>query len=329
VGRDEQRLRSALVRSLLLGSVIAIAFALLAAALVSRRIARPLRRLTTATRRLRSGDLTARAQDAGASGELGELAAAFDAMAGALERQERSRRLFVADLSHEVRTPLTILRGNLEELIDGIDEPAPARLASLHEEVRRLESLVHQLDALGRAGAPVLGLDRAPVDLAAVVGVEIEALRPQLASKGLHVDTDLTPVIVSGDRSKLGQVVANLLSNAMKFTPQGGHVDVCVEALDADTARLAVADDGPGIPAAERAHVFERFWRGDAAHGVAGRGIGLAVVEGIVRAHGGEVEVGAGPRGGARFAATLPRHPDSAAERSGSARVTHSLIPPR
>ena len=307
LGRDEQRLRSALGRAVLLGSAIAIAIALLVAALVSRRIARPLRRLTATARRLRAGDLAARAEQAGTAGELGELAQAFDAMADALEREERARRLLVADLSHELRTPITILRGNLEELIDGIDQPTPGRLASLHEEVLRLDSLIAQLDALGRAGAPVLGLDRAPVNLADVTATEVEALRTQLAAKSLTVHPALNPVTVHGDRGKLGQVVANLLSNALKFTPDGGHIDVSVGEVDAATAHLVVGDDGPGIPPADREHVFERFWRGRAAGTVAGRGIGLAVVDEIVRAHGGRITVDTSPRGGARFTATLPR----------------------
>ena len=306
LGRDEQRLRSALGRAVLLGSAIAIAVALMVAALVSRRIARPLRRLTATARRLRAGDLAARAEQAGTAGELGELAQAFDAMADALEREERARRLLVADLSHELRTPITILRGNLEELIDGIDQPTPGRLASLHEEVLRLDSLIAQLDALGRAGAPVLGLDRAPVNLADVTATEVEAVRTQLAAKSLTVHPALTPVTVHGDRGKLGQVVANLLSNALKFTPDGGHIDVSVGEVDAATARLVVGDDGPGITPADREHVFERFWRGRAAGAVAGRGIGLAVVDEIVRAHGGRITVDTSPRGGARFTAMLP-----------------------
>ena len=305
LGAAEQRMRDALAGAVLLGSAIAVAIALLAAGLVWGRLSAPLRRLTAAARRLRSGDLGARAGDSQAPGELGELADAFDSMAASLEREDEARRRLVTDLSHEVRTPLTILRGNLEELIDGIEQPTPARLGSLHEEVLRLESLVEQLDALRRAGAPVLAIDCAPFDLAQLTAAEVEAFNPRFAAKGLRVHTQLETARLRGDRAKLGQVVANLLSNALKFAPEGGSVDVAVGARNG-TVELDVSDDGPGIPAGERERVFDRFWRGAAAGGVAGRGIGLAVVDEIVRAHGGSVAVGRGRRGGARFTVSLP-----------------------
>jgi two-component system sensor histidine kinase BaeS len=307
LARDEQRLRDALRDAVLVGSAISVALALLIAAAVSGRIVRPLRRLITAARRLRAGELGARAEQSGMPGELGELARAFDAMAEAQEREARARTQMVADLSHEVRTPMTVLRGNLEELIDGIEEPTPERLASLHEEVLRLDGLVEQLDALGRAGAAVRGPDREPVDLGELTAAALEGLMPQLAAKRLAVHRDLASIVVQGDRVKLGQVVANLLSNALKFAPERGNIDVTVATFGSDEAGLVVADDGPGIPPEERDRAFERFWRGSASTGVAGRGIGLAVVHEIVHAHGGTVTVDKSARGGARLTVRLPR----------------------
>lgn len=304
----EQRLRDKLAGAALIGSLVAVAIALLVAGLVWRRLALPLRRLTGAARRLRAGDLGARAEDAHAPGELGELAEAFDGMAAGLEDEEEARRRLVTDLSHEVRTPLTVLRGNLEALIDGVEQPTPERLGSLHEEVLRLESLVEQLDALRRAGVPMVTLHLAPLDLAEVAAAEVAALAPQFAAKDLRVSTTLTAGPVRGDRAKLGQVVSNLLSNALKFAPEHGHVEIAVRVGD-DAVDLEVDDDGPGIAAADRDRVFERFWRGPAAESVAGRGIGLAVVDEIVRAHGGTVAAGQGSRGGARLTVTLPLEP--------------------
>jgi two-component system sensor histidine kinase BaeS len=241
-------------------------------------------------------------------GELGELARAFDTMAEAQERETRARAQLVADLSHEVRTPMTILRGNLEELIDGIEAPTPDRLASLHEEILRLDGLIQHLDALGRAGTTIREPDREPVELSELIRAALEALTPQFTAKQLIVHHDLVPVVVHGDRVKLGQVVANLLSNALKFAPGRGTIDVTVVADDsAGEAVLVVADDGPGLPREERERAFDRFWRGSAAAGVAGRGIGLAVVQEIVHAHGGTAAVDEGPRGGARFTIRLPR----------------------
>jgi two-component system sensor histidine kinase BaeS len=301
----EQRLRDHLAAATLVGSLIAVTIALLAAAVVGRRVTAPLRRITAAARRLRRGELDARTRDARAPGELGELARAFDDMADTLEHEASARRQVVADLSHEVRTPLAVLRGNLEELIDGIEQPTPARLGSLHEEVVRLESLVEQLDALRRAGAPTITARLEPVDLAALAACEVEALTTKFAAKGINVETRLQRACVRGDRAKLGQVISNLLANALKFAPEHGRVEITVTA-GGGAARLTVSDDGRGIPAAERERVFERFWRSDSARGVAGRGIGLAVVAEIVRAHDGTVIADDSALGGARLTVTLP-----------------------
>ena len=316
--RAEALLRDNLVRAALLGSAIAAAIALVGAALVSRRLAQPLQRLTQAARRLQSGDLNARADGASAPGELGELSQAFDGMADALARQERARRRLASELAHELRTPVTILRGNLEELIDGDDQPTPARLGSLHEEALRLGSLVEQLDALARAEAPVATLDRERVDLARLAAAQLEALAPQLDAKRLEVERRLDPVLADVDRARLGQVLANLLGNALKFTPEGGSIQIVVAQRD-DAARIEVADSGPGIPDDELPRVFERFWRGRAGDAVGGRGVGLAVVDDIVRAHGGNVHVTNDPAGGARFVVSLPQSAPTPLPRSSAA----------
>ncbi len=306
---SETAIRDNLVRAALIGSAIAAAIALLGAAVVSRRLARPLQRLSQAARGLESGDLDARVDGGGAPGELGELSRAFDRMADTLARQERSRRRLAGELGHELRTPVTILRGNLEELLETGEEPTADRLASLHEEVLRLGSLVEQLDSLAHAEAPVATLDRTDVDLAALARAQLETLAPQLEAKRLTVGHTLDPVTVRVDRARIGQVIANLLANALKFTPEGGHIEVTVTAGE-DEARIDVADTGPGIPEDERARVFERFWRGRAGAAVGGRGVGLAVVADIVHAHGGRVEVhGDGPDRGARFTVALPFAP--------------------
>ncbi len=299
----EALVRDNLVRAALLGSAIAVAIALIGAAVVSRRLAGPLQRLARAARRLESGDLDARVDGGHAPGELGELSRAFDRMADRLGQQERSRRRLAGELAHELRTPATILRGNLEELLDTGEEPTADRLASLAEEVLRLGSPVEQLDALAQAQAPVATLDRTDVDLGALARAQIEALAPQLEAKRLTVEQRLDALSVRGDRARIGQVIANLLSNALKFTPEGGCIEVAVTACE-DEARIDVTDSGPGIPEDERPHLFERFWRGRAGEAV----VGLAVVADIVRAHGGRVDAdSAGLGRGARFTVTLPK----------------------
>ena len=169
----------------------------------------------------------------------------------------------------------------------------------------RLGALVEDLDALAHADAPVAVIDREPVELEALARAQVEALRPRLDAKALTLEQQFSPVTVLGDRARLGQVLANLLSNAIKFTPEGGQIKVLVDTADG-AARISVADSGPGIPADEQGRVLERFWRGSAARGTSGRGIGLAVAADIIRAHGGQIEVGKADAGGARFVVTLP-----------------------
>jgi two-component system sensor histidine kinase BaeS len=303
--RTQRLLRDKLFGAVLLGSAAAIAIALLGATLVTRTIATPLRQLATAARRLQAGDLSARAQAETAPGELGELSRAFDDMAQTLDRERGARQRLVSDLSHEVRTPLAILQGNLEELVDEVAEPTPTRLASLHEEVLRLGRLVEDLDALAHAEAPVAVVDCQPVSLADLTAAQLEGLRPALDSKGLIVEQRLSPITVSGDRARLGQLLANLLGNAVKFTPDGGTIHILLEEVDG-CARLTVRDTGPGVTEAERAHVFERFWRGSSTAGTSGHGIGLAVASEIARAHRGRIDLREAEGGGAAFTVTLP-----------------------
>jgi two-component system sensor histidine kinase BaeS len=304
----EREVRDALGRTVLAGAGLAVLLAVAVAVFVSRRVTRPVIVLTGAVRRLEAGDRHARAgPEAGAGpGELGELAVAFDQMADALRRQDELRRNLVADVAHELRTPVTILQASCEEMADGLADPTPERLSSLHEEVLRLGRVVEDLEALNRAEAAGLHLDRRPVDLAFVAAGAVDALRPQFDDAKLHLATDLVPVTIEGDATRLHQVVTNLLTNALKFTPPGGTVTVRVVATGS-LACLEVADTGPGIEPAELPHVFERFWRGRAAHGKAGTGIGLAIVAELARAHGGRAEADSHPGAGATFRVLLPQ----------------------
>jgi|GEM_PF-2747888 len=302
----ERDLESSLRWSILAAAAVAILVALGVALLVARRLGRPLTRLTRAARRLGSGDLSARAGDEDAPGELGELAATFDQMAEALAREDEVRRVLVADVAHELRTPVTILQASLEELVDGTVEPETDRLSSLHDEVLRLARILQDLESLAAAQAAGLEMTAQPVDLAEVASEAIERLRGAFATAEVEPHVALAPTTVLGDPARLDQVVTNLLTNAMKFTPPGGDVQVRVATMNGD-ARLEVEDSGPGIAPDEIDHVFERFWRGSAGRATSGSGVGLAVVAELVRAHHGRVEVTSAPGEGARFAVILPR----------------------
>ena len=227
-------------------------------------------------------------------------------MAETIEREDTLRRAFASDVAHELRTPVAIAQGELEALVDGIQQPTPERLRSLHEEMLRLARIVEDVETLAAAEAAQFRLERETVDLAEVARDVVTSLHAQADTSGLKLTTQLQPAPVDADRARLEQIARNLLGNALKFTPTGGSVAVSVASANG-TARLVVEDTGPGIAQDELPHLFERFWRGQSARGSAGSGVGLAVVAELVRAHGGQVNATARPGGGARFTVTLPR----------------------
>jgi signal transduction histidine kinase len=284
---------------------VALAAALAVSAYVSRRLARPLVALAGAAHRLAAGDRTARAH-LDAPGELGELARAFDTMADEVVGAETMRRRLAADVAHELRTPLAALQAGLEELRDGLGTPDTRRLAALHDQTLRLGRLVQDLADLSAAESAALSLHPVDANLTEVARTALAAQRPQLDAAGLQVDARLaTPVPVRADPDRIHQAVANLLANAVRYCRPGDRVTVCAYAENG-SAVLEVADTGPGIPAEELPHVFDRLWRGQHAHSVTGSGIGLAVVRELVTAHGGTVTAASPPDGGTTVTIRLP-----------------------
>lgn len=210
-------------------------------------------------------------------------------------------------MAHELRTPLTILRGTLEGLTDGVVEPSPARMASLHDDVLRLIRVVDDLEALASADAAGLSLQLGIVDLSVLAEGTIARLAAQFEAAEVGLSLRATQTLVRADPLRLGQVLTNLLTNGLKFTPSGGSVTVTVE-RDGQTACLVVTDSGVGIPNEEQDRVFDRFWRGAAARAVAGSGIGLTVAAELVSAHGGDIRVHSQPGSGTRMTVTLPAY---------------------
>lgn len=269
----------------------ALLLALAAGWLVTRLLTGPIALTTRAARSFAAGDRTARAEVTG-PGELAELAQAFNAMADAVTRSERDRRNLTADVAHELRTPLAALQAGLEELRDGLVEPDAARLAGLHDQALRLGRIVADLAELSAAEAEAgVSVERVPVDLARLAADEVAARDPQLRAAGLDVELTVDgPADVLADADRLHQALGNVLANAARYCTSGDRVGVRVGTADGH-AVLEVADSGPGIPADELPHVFDRLWRGRGAARVAGSGIGLAVAREIVLAHGGTIEV--------------------------------------
>lgn len=299
------RASDAIVRNVGLAAALALVVAVLAAILATRFLTRPIVALSEAARAVGRDGPDRRPPMPEAPGELGELSRTLDEMATTLAREDAMRRGLVADVAHELRTPVTILQAATEEMADGLVDATPERLASLHEEILRLSRIVEDLGTLAAADAATLRMDRQPVDLADVAGECAVRLQDRFAEANLELELDVKPVIVQGDAARLGQVVTNLLINAVKFTPGGGRVTVSVSP-EHDQAVLTVRDSGPGIPEDELPHVFERFWRGRQVPDAGGSGVGLAVVAEIVRAHGGTVSAQRPPGGGAEFTVHLP-----------------------
>ncbi len=305
LGGADGALRTALLQAIAGAAGVAALLALLAGLTVARRIARPVERLIAATRSMAGGDRAARAGDVRAPGELGELAAAFDQMADTLDREDRIRRDMVAGVAHELRTPIAVLQAGHEALLDGVAEPTPDELSSLRDEVLRLARMVDDLQTLAAADAAALHLARRRCDLADIAATAADSLARRFEAADIELDRQLSPVPVLADPRWLHQVVTNLLTNALKFTPAGGRVSVRAGLAGAD-AVLEVADTGIGIPADDLPRIFDRFWRGQGAAQASGSGIGLAVAAELARAHGGRLTAASTAGRGTTMTLTMP-----------------------
>jgi signal transduction histidine kinase len=306
-------------------ALFALGLAVIVAAGLAQRFTTPLRRLTEATRALAEGDLSQRvpaAQVTGGSSELTELAVQFNAMAEQLEesidiiRRDRDRsRDFLADVSHELRTPIAALRTFNELLQQQAADDPDARaefLESSAQQIERLDWLAQNLLELSKLDSGLVMLDLRPDDLRAAVESAVEQARPAARRRGIELSltTPDRPLRIRHDPQRIGQVVTNLVNNALKFTLRGGSVEVAVRPK-LEGAEIEVSDTGVGIGASELPRIFDRFYRGTLANEArgSGSGLGLAIVRSIVDMHGGNVTVDSRLGKGSRFLVTLPRDP--------------------
>ena len=286
----------------LTSAIVAVAVALYLAWTLSGS----LRLIRGGAERMRAGDLDTRVKEGG-DDEVRAVARALNDLAETLQQEESLRKESVDDLAHELRTPAMGLLARIEAAQDGVLDDEAANLAAMHDEATRLTRLLDDLSLLADAARPGLLLERTPVDLAAVADRRAGAVRQQFENKGIALSWEVEPVVVDGDFKRLEQIVANLLSNALRYTDPGGRVVVRVR-LESGNAILEVADTGIGVAEGDVEHVFERFWRGEKSRSrtTGGAGIGLAIVKELVRAHGGQVSVDSAPGEGSTFRVTLP-----------------------
>lgn len=277
---------------------------------VSRRLTRPLRDVADAARRLARGDFTVRAQPRPASWDRTSLALAedFNFMAASLERLNDERQSMIADIAHELRTPLTAIQLQLEAVQDGIDPLTPAVIDRLSDETRLLSRLIADLRTLSLAEAGQLSLDLEELDLHAF----LESLRSSFEARAQTKDIALRlegamGVTVQADAERLRQIVGNLLSNALRHTPQGGEMTLGLEESGA-WATISVKDTGPGLTEEALEHAFNRFYRSGKGRVRAegGSGLGLAIVKALTELHGGRVGAENQAEGGALFRVALP-----------------------
>lgn len=303
------RFQQAQLRNLAIATLAAVLFAALAAALLSRIFLAPARAIGAATHRLAAGDFTARAGVTSAD-EFGRLADDFNLLARTLQQNEEMRRRMMADVAHELRTPLSVVQGELAAVEDGIRSFGPETLASLQAETRALGKLVDDLYQLALSDLGALDYRRQDVDLRAQVAEALEPLRERCAAAGLELDdagVGGPPLHVHADPDRLGQLVANLIENALRYTDAPGRIVVACQLADRH-ARLEISDTAPGVPPELLERLFERFFRAEDSRtrAAGGAGLGLAICRNIVEAHDGTISAAPSPIGGLRVTVDLP-----------------------
>jgi two-component system sensor histidine kinase BaeS len=310
VGRHlDMAFHTATLISLGVAVAVSTAAALLVSALVSERVVRPVRGLATAAQQIAVGSRGARVPVRGTD-ELAHLGAAFNEMATSLEHAEDVRRQLLADVAHELRTPIATVESYVEALADGVLAPDAENWNAIRSETSRLGRLVADLQRVSQAEAHQLDLHPAPTDPGELVRSAVTSARPAFAAKEVALEHEIEPDLpaVTVDPARIEEVLANLMTNALRHTPPGGTVRVSA-APDAQAIAIAVADNGEGIAGEHLDRVFERFYRVDPARARSsgGTGIGLAIVRAIVEAHGGTVTADSdGPGSGATFTVRLP-----------------------
>jgi len=303
-----RRLSVAINRFLLLGGALAIGLALVLTLVLSRRISSPIGALAEAARKLGQGDLSQRFQYQG-KGEIAALAQAFNFMAADLQRIEELRRNMVADVAHELRTPLSNIRGYLEAIRDEVIKPDEDTIRSISEETSLLSRLVDELQELSLAEAGELTLVCQAEDISSLIRQAVIPWQPQLTAKGISLSLDLPNdlPLVNIDWQRVNQILHNLLENAVTHTHKGGTITVAASAQDG-WVEVSVSDTGEGIPAEDLPRIFERFYRVDKSRSRAtgGSGLGLTISKRLVEAHGGKITVQSELGKGSRFSFTLP-----------------------
>ncbi len=335
LGQAEQTVLRQVQRAILLSAFVAGLAAVGIGGLVVYTLLRPLTALHQGVTALGRGDLSV-VVPVHSNDELGKLAEAFNAMTAQLRRHEELRKQLLADVAHELRTPLSVIQGNLQAMLEGVYPLSADEVRTVHRQTQLLSRLVEDLHELAQAEAGALPLQRQPQSVTAALQQMASLVSPVMARRGitLQVTTPSPDLVISVDPDRLQQILYNLLGNALRHTPAGGTIRLHATQTAAGRARIFVADSGPGIPPEHLPHVFDRFYRvprdtsthlkwesgaRDESDLTSGAGLGLAIVRALVEAHGGTLGVENTPGSGATFWVELPLAASSLVPSSGSA----------
>jgi signal transduction histidine kinase len=297
-------------RAIWLAAVVAGGLALVIGGLLAYGLVRPIRQLTSAIGAVARGDLSHRVSISSRD-EIGGLADSFNSMAADLEKAEHLRRNMMADIAHELRNPIAVLQANLEAVVDGVLPPTAENLQPLLDQSQLLSRLVDDLRTLALAESGQLSLNRAPTDPAEIVHSVVLQFTQQAEARHITIQSDIAPNLpqVALDSQRIAQVLGNLLSNAIRHTPESGSIECrLTRDTNAKQVMFVVSDTGSGIPPQALPHIFERFYRADSSRSRAGggTGLGLSIAKQLVELHGGRIWAESEPGKGTRVAFALP-----------------------
>ncbi|MBU4439632.1 MAG: HAMP domain-containing histidine kinase [Acetobacterium sp.] len=304
---DFQFLKS--LNAILIGiGFVSLFLSIVLGSFLAKRLSKPILKTVNVAKQISEGDYAVRIEENTNTTELDELIDAINHLADSLGKQEALRKQLTADVAHELRTPLTSVGTHIEAMIEGVWEPTTQRLQSCYDEILRIGKIIQDLENLARVESENLKLDKKQLNLTEVTKKVLGNLEAEISKKNLRVSIEGSSSEIFGDPDRISQVLVNLISNAIKYTSEGGQIQILIAEKN-QLVKISVKDNGVGISEDEQPYIFERFYRADKSRNrlTGGTGIGLAIVKSIVTAHGGTVEVESHPNEGSCFTVTLPK----------------------